>query len=518
MLPGPALLPRPHIIAGWLCLRWVALEPQQGLAMNPGFPLRLFLLLFVPVALLIVVGAWLLGRDRIAAETGLIRSNEINNVVLAVRRLDGELAVPLQQLRVLAEDEALRTAVEGGPTDALAAAFATLIGYNGDIDKLRWIDADGRERVRVDNRAGRPLATEAARLQDQSQSYYFKAAMATRPDGYYLSPLDLNTEFGRIEMPPRPVLRLAAPLRQRSGHPAGILILDIAAAGLLEGFRENVGEARDHAMLVNQAGYWLASPDGDQEWGFQLPHGRRLSTTNPAAWKAISAMPSGQQEWPDGLWTWSTVYPLQTGNGSRIADPQAWLVVTHLDGQLAPARNRAWTQAAVTGGVLLLLFGLAAAWLARAQAGQTRAEIEAGRAHAEAATATRMRDLLERFRLMVEANSNGLLVADREGRIVFANLALERMFGYSAAELLGRRLDALLPEGERRLHGEHLSAYMRAPKAQPMGIGRDLHGRRKDGSEFPIEVSLSPFTENGEQFVDALIADISVRKRLAGQQ
>lgn len=485
--------------------------------MDTGFPLRLFLFLFTPVALLIAAGAWLLGSDRIAAELSLIRAGEINNVVMGVRRLDDVLAVPLQQLRALGEGAAVRAAVEGGGSqEALAADFATLIGYNGDIDKLRWIDAAGRERVRVDNRAGTAVTAPAEGLQEQSASSYFKAAMATPPGGYYLSPLDLNVESGRVELPPRPMVRLAMPLQDRASHAAGILIVNIAAASLLEAFRESVVEARDHAMLVNREGYWLASPDREQEWGFQLPHGQRLAVAYPAAWQAIAAAPSGQREDPDGLWTWSTVYPLKAGAGDRIADPQAWLVIAHLpDGQLAPVRNRAWAQAVVVGGILLALFGFAAAWLARAQSGWTRAEVEAARAYVEAAAATRMRELLERFRLMVEANSNGLLVVDQGGRIVLANPALERMFGYSAKELLGQRLDALLPERERRLHGEHLLTYMQAPRARPMGTGRELHGRRKDGSEFPIEVSLSPFSENGEQFVDALIADISERKRRA---
>jgi protein-histidine pros-kinase len=114
---------------------------------------------------------------------------------------------------------------------------------------------------------------------------------------------------------------------------------------------------------------------------------------------------------------------------------------------------------------------------------------------------------------VVEANTNGLLVADRIGRIVLANPALERMFGYDPGEMLGQPLQILLPETVKGLHGEQFSNYMDAPAARPMGSGRELNGRRKDGSVFPVEISLSPFTENGERFVDAFVADISERKR-----
>jgi len=487
--------------------------------MNSGFPVRQFFLLYSPVALLILAGAWFLGSDRIAGELSLIRANEINNVVMGVRRLDDELRVPVRQLRALKEARAVRGALDAPDSEAPAAmadAFAVLMGYNQAIARLRWLDESGRERVRVEDVAGKATATPPERLQDLAGSDYFKAAMALPPDAIHMSPLGLEVESGAVVMPPKPLLHLAARVHDGGGQARGVLVVDIAARGLLDAFREGVVEARDHAMLVNQAGYWLASPDPAQDWGFALPHKESLAASAPGAWKAVSAIPSGQEEQPDGLWTWSTVYPIRTGTDNRIVDPQAWLVIAHLpDNQLAIVRERAWTQAAVLGGVLLLLFGLLGAWLARAQTGWTQAEIAAAKAQVEAAAAKRLGEVLKRFRLMVEANSNGLVVVNRDGLIVLANPALERMFGYGKDELLGQRLDMLLREDERRLHGDSLSAYMRSPEARPMGSGRDLHGRRKDGSAFPIEVSLSPFTEDGEQFVDALVADISERKRRA---
>jgi len=484
--------------------------------MHSPFPLRLFLQLFAPVAVLILAGAWFAGSDRIESELSLVKAAEIGNVIMGVRRLDDELRTPLRQLDVLDDAPATRTALDSDSLAALEGEFATLIGYNQAIDKVRWIDQTGAERIRVDNRSGQARTTPPGELQNQAERDYFRAAMGLKPGEIHLSPLGLDAERGELTTPRKPVLRLATPIQDGAGRGRGILVLDIAAQGLLDAFRESVAEARDHAMLVDRAGYWLVSPDPEQEWGFVLPHKQSLAKTDPAAWKAISAIPSGQRESANGLWTWSTVYPLKVGDGGGDNLP-SWLVVANLpDNQLAPIRDRAWLQAGALGGILLLLFGLLSAWLARAQSGWARAEIETARAQVEAASAKRLNEVLERFRLMVEANSNGLLVVDREGRIVLTNPALERMFGYAGTELLGQRLDMLLPESEHRLHGEHLSAYMNSPQARPMGAGRDLHGRRKDGGIFPIEVSLSPFTENGEQFVDALVADISERKRMAG--
>lgn len=489
-------------------------------AMFSGFPIRLFLLLFSPVALLILAGAWFIGHDRIEGELGLIKASEISNVVMGVRRLDDELATPLRQLTALKHEISGRIAATNRPgvwsedfREVSATAFTTLANYNRDIDKVRWIDLGGRERIRVERQSGHVHLVSEDRLQDQVESYYFQAAKTLPIEGFYLSPLDLNVEYGKVETPYKPVLRLATRVQDGNGTPGDVLVMNIAAQSMLDAFHESVVEARDHAMLVNSDGFWLASPDSNQNWGFALPHQQRFSSSFPEIWKVITSMPAGQETTDDGLWTWSTVYPLQVGDSPDVANLRSWFVIAHLPNeQLALVRNRAWAQAGTIGGVLLFLFGWATAWLVRAQQGRHAAEIDAAKAHVEAEAAIRVRELLERFRLIVEANSNGFLVVDNDARIILSNAALESMFGYSRDELLGQRLDMLLPENERRLHGVHLANYMSAPKARPMGMGRDLHGRRKDGSVFPIEVSLSPFTEHGKQYVDALIADISARK------
>lgn len=115
---------------------------------------------------------------------------------------------------------------------------------------------------------------------------------------------------------------------------------------------------------------------------------------------------------------------------------------------------------------------------------------------------------------MVEANTAGLLVVDAGGRIVLANPALEKMFGYEPDELLGQPMEILLPEPERPRHVELRERYIQAPLPRPMGAGRDLHGRRKNGGILPVEISLSSFVENGQQYVDAVVVDISERKRI----
>ncbi len=240
-----------------------------------------------------------------------------------------------------------------------------------------------------------------------------------------------------------------------------------------------------------------------------------LAALNPTAWKAITEIPSGQVELADGLWTWSTVYPLKVEAGVDVPGIPAWLVVSHVsEEQMAQVRRNAWGLAGGIGLVLALLFGALAAWLARAVTGRTQALVNAARAQAEAESAQRAVELLERFQLMVEASASGLLVIDAGGRIVHANPALEAMFGYSPGELTSQPMEVLVPEGRQPDHVAMRDAFIKKPSARPMGVGRDLTGRRKDGSQFPVEISLSSFIENGSRFVDAVVVDITRRKQM----
>lgn len=228
------------------------------------FPLRLFTMLFSSIALLILAGAWYVGNERISSELELTRSSEISTVVLGVRRLDDELREPYQHLRALADERAVHQAIDGGDAKALddmAAQFASLITYNETYDKVRWIDQSGMERVRVNNVAGHPVTVAADKLQNFSDSYFFRDTMRLKPGQFFVSPLDLNVENGKVEVPHKPVLRLATPIRDRNGQARGILIINVAARHVLDSFTDSVAGARDHAMLLNSAGNWLIVSD-----------------------------------------------------------------------------------------------------------------------------------------------------------------------------------------------------------------------------------------------------------------
>ncbi|OYY92271.1 MAG: hypothetical protein B7Y41_16545 [Hydrogenophilales bacterium 28-61-23] len=123
-----------------------------------------------------------------------------------------------------------------------------------------------------------------------------------------------------------------------------------------------------------------------------------------------------------------------------------------------------------------------------------------------------------RHRELLETAPDAILVVDAAGRIQMVNERLESIFGYTRWELLGQHMEILLPEGQRARHHAHQGAYAAAPGDRSMGSGKNVAGRRKDGSEVPLDIALSPFySETGTQQVTAFIRDVTEQRRMENE-
>ena len=121
--------------------------------------------------------------------------------------------------------------------------------------------------------------------------------------------------------------------------------------------------------------------------------------------------------------------------------------------------------------------------------------------------------LQTRFRGVLEAVPDAMVVVDTDGRIALVNSETERLFGYTRDELLGNTVELLIPGRFRTTHPGHRSGYFQAPRKRSMGVALELAGRRQDGSEFPVEISLSPLEVEGVTLAIAAIRDVSTRKQ-----
>ncbi|MFQ5889839.1 MAG: ATP-binding protein [Gemmatimonadota bacterium] len=214
-------------------------------------------------------------------------------------------------------------------------------------------------------------------------------------------------------------------------------------------------------------------------------------------------------EWVDPSFHARWIVPLE-GNEAAL-DQTTWRVRVWPRTELLAGLRTALPGVALGVGLLMALLVALAVRFAHMARRRAR-ELERASHQLESEVAER-KQAEERFRSIVEFAPDAIVIVDEEGRVVLANRQTETLFGYTRKELLGQAVEILLPERFRHGHLQHRTAYFSRPCLRGMGVGLELYGLRKDESEFPVEISLSPLPEEEGLLVSSSIRDITERKR-----
>src|SRR5690242_20545174 len=120
----------------------------------------------------------------------------------------------------------------------------------------------------------------------------------------------------------------------------------------------------------------------------------------------------------------------------------------------------------------------------------------------------------ELVRSVLDSAPDAMIIIDASGSVLFANNQISALFGYSGDAVIGRKVEMLLPERFRNRHVGHRSSYAASGRVRPMGAGLELFALRADGTEFPVEISLSPIRDGADLLIAAAIRDVTDRKRV----
>lgn len=249
--------------------------------------------------------------------------------------------------------------------------FILLMEHRGIYDQIRWIDTTGMEKFRIDYHNGHPVAKLPQELQNKKERYYFKNSVDLPVGSIYVSRFDLNVEYGKIEFPYKPMIRVATPLIDIHGHRRGIFIINYLGSELIGRFVRNTVASHGKSMILNQQGYFLKGETASDEWGFMRNRSDlTLGHRYPAAWKKISRQDHGQFEDAHGLWTFETVYShYKTSTELLTQCPPTqdcgWKAVTFVPADILYEKaNRQLPTILATAVVGLLLAGVASCALA----------------------------------------------------------------------------------------------------------------------------------------------------------
>ncbi len=523
--------------------------------------LRARLLLTVMVVVLaatgiVVVQVYQREHERISEDffrdMTIVGINETRSIEAEVSRLRRDVLtmanVPVVRRYIAALGEDSATASEADYwRRSVIEMFAAFMQVNPEFMQVRLIGVanNGRELVRINQDKAALEVVADHKLQEKGDRDYFRAAITRQAGEIYLSPLNLNREFGAVEIPYRPTLRVAAPLYTPTGAVFGIIIINVDVQFFLQGLAEQsrqMGELEVQNYLVAPDGTWLVHPDPEFLFGSDLESGHSLSADFPElqafAERAVSQNPNlydHEAEIP-GL---GLVHLVRIPTGDGVDQRYMQLFQVLPEASLTSAlQAHVWPLVifplALGMGLMLIILifisrqmkplGVIAKAAGQVAAGNYAVRLpkvedndEVGRLARAFSTLVQkvqsrergLRDSHEFLDRILEGIAQGVAVVDRQGTIMRTNAALCRDFGYREEELHGQCVDLLVPDDVRPRHPAMRDKFTANGVARSFGQVRGIRGRRKDGTEFPIELGLSAMQQGGDRFTIATVLDIT---------
>ncbi|GAB4512467.1 MAG: hypothetical protein Tsb0026_16450 [Sulfuricaulis sp.] len=465
----------------------------------------------------------------------LVSAAIIATAASSYREIDKELtAVALLRRETVTKIAAVTIAEKFGRVVDVAISLSTRVRFRELVAQGKWTEAikimqnvpqdlPHIERLFLTDAKGTLQADMPALPQVRGVNFAFRewyqgVSRDWRP---YVSPV-----YIRAAPPQISVFAVAVPVRNAGNVVVGVLVLQIRVESLLT-WINTINTGKDGFIYV---------VDSKGQVAFHSRHRDRPGITDLSGTPVVEKLLRGEHGVETGL------DPVENEEANVAYAPvpgYGWGVVSQqpLHASLAFITKEAQLRRLLTGyGFILALCALAIVMASRIATERKRtmddrrmkAELEQ-RVAERTMELTQANELLRtevaereraehKFRELLESAPDAIVIADQEGHIVLVNSQAERWFGYARGELIDQPVEILLPERLRQRHAGHRADYLSAPRARPMGNGLELFGRRRDGSEFPVEISLSPIETVGGVWVTSIIRDITERRLMESER
>jgi hypothetical protein len=296
------------------------------------------------IVVIILIGSttFIVYDTEVDKEKTILQTNEKDNIAFQSKIVVNNFGSIVADLKILSDNEELflLLEVDQAPEDKISDVFLSFSKRKGIYNQIRYINEEGMEVIRVNYNDGNPQAVPKDQLQFKGDRYYFQETFQLDREEVFVSPLDLNIEYGEIERPLKPIIRFGTPIFDGKGKKRGIVILNYLAQNLLDNLREASANSPGEVMLINEEGYWLMGSDPEDEWGFMFEDRKDKTFGNsfPEAWEKITSSESGQFHTEAGMYSFETIHPaaealklsvgLLSGQGDSAQGGETWKIVS----------------------------------------------------------------------------------------------------------------------------------------------------------------------------------------------
>ncbi len=476
-----------------------------------------FLLIMLPLALLFGSITLFIYFKDIKAERYATGRDEIFNIDTQLKIVASDFDAISMDLAFLAAQNELAAYLETGGPEQLHQLVKELLSFSSiksAYDSIRYIDKNGKEIIKITGTGNRPELDTAGNLGSVADTEFFKRTMALNRRSVFISPFDLGPATPENKHLFHPVIRFSMPVYDGAGNNRGILVLNYRGILLIDALRKASANSPGTTLLADADSYYRTGSNQDKEESLHIPGpGKGIKRPLPPGWRRINLEASGQFQTEDGLVTFGTIYPLlkdiQPAAQSGITIFQAenrhsfWKTVSYV-----PAKVLAVWPVKIRNRILLLysvcLVIIAVCSLLLARTGAKR----------KAAEET-IREREEHLRAINAAAANAIIVIDNNKRVLHWNPAAEKLFQYTCDEAMDKPITAIIAPPKHQSTLTKISKKFNIPDKTDTGSKIiELFGYKKDGTEFPVEVSFSAYKSRDQWHTVGIIRDISTRKKM----
>lgn len=303
-------------------------------------------LILAPVLIVLGGATFLLYSLNAAKHEQVLRERAMNSVHVAKHLLSQRLQDITSDLEYLANVHEAAYIVSGLVSPETTESLALFSQAKKVYDQIRYLDITGMELCRVDRVGDYGIVVPSDRLQFKGDRYYAAEGLTLTKGEIYISPLDLNKERGKIEIPHKPMLRFVTPVYDARDRREGIVVLNYLGATLLEPLDELASDG--NIMLLNQDGYWLRGGTQRQNWAFMFKDRKQVTfgAAHPEEWKRMQQTQDGQFITAKGLYTFTSMCLGDSIHKYReertVRDAGCWTIVSHVPPEALHEGSRAF--------------------------------------------------------------------------------------------------------------------------------------------------------------------------------